>query len=219
MDDMATELDQFDLDITKEIINIGLAKAADSLSHFLNESVYLNPFDVKFNSENYFPLSKKEYKNNCYLLTTIIKGDFGGKAYLIFSDQEVETLLSTAGVDLNAFEDPEVKLALAADFLLETDNIITASVVTQFANLLNHKIYGDVPKLNVMPSNELNEYLHNTNSGDLKIFYFSTEFRTKKVNVSPEFIWLLDDNFFNQVSKMMEQDKKKEILSQLNSNA
>gem|GEM_PF-512991 len=210
---MTTNLDNIDLDYTKEIISIGLAKSADSLSFFLNEKVYLNPFDLKFNTDNYFPLSKKSNNyNNSYLLTTSVKGDFKGKAYLIFSEQEVETIFKTNFGPVTNF-DAEQRLSMIRDFLCEIDNIITASVITQFSNLLKHNIYGDVPKLDILPSTKVNEFLRENNPGELKIFYFNTRFITKKVEISPEFIWLLDDSFFNKVNKIIADVKEKTFSS------
>ncbi len=214
---MATELDQVDLDFTKEVINIGLAKSADSLSFFLNEKVYIHPYDLKFNSNNYFPLSKKKSINNSYLLTTHIRGEFQGKAYLVFSEKEVDKLL-LKNFPASIRENPAERTNVINDFLLEIDNIISASVITQFANLLKRNIYGDVPTLDIMPNTELNDFLRKNNPGELKIFYFNSKFVTKNVDISPEFIWLLDDRFFNQVNQLIGIEKKIELYSKLTSN-
>ncbi|PKP22591.1 MAG: hypothetical protein CVU05_03130 [Bacteroidetes bacterium HGW-Bacteroidetes-21] len=216
---MATELDQVDLDFTKEVINIGFAKSADSLSYFLNEKVYIQPYDMKFNSDNYFPLSKKNSINNSYLLTTHIKGAFEGKAYLIFSEKEVEKLLTANFSQSILSKSPEEKSGIINDFLLEIDNIISASVITQFANLLKYSIHGDVPKLDIVPSSELNEFLRKSNPGELKIFYLNSKFVTKNVDISPEFIWLLDDRFFNQVNQILGSKQKSELYAKLTSNS
>lgn len=214
---MATILDQLDLDYTKEIISIGLAKSADSLSFFLNEKVYIHLQDLKFNENNYFPLSKKNNTNNSYLLTTYVKGEFQGKAYLVFSEKEVNKLL-VKNFPANILENPTEKANIINDFLLEIDNIISASVITQFANLLKRNIYGDVPQLNIMPSSKLNDFLCESNTGELKIFYFNTKFITKNIDISPEFIWLLDDRFFNQVNQLIGIEKKMNLYSKLTSN-
>ena len=214
---MNTELNKVELDITKEIINIGLSKAADSLSFFIREKVLIKLIDIKFNSQNYSPISKKNDAQKSYVLTTYIRGDISGKSLLVFNESEVEKLID-ANLPDSIKSNPVEKVNMTDAILLEVDNIITASVITQFANILQCKLYGDVPTLNVIPEKELNQYLNETNPHKLNIMYFNSQFITNHLDISPEFIWLMDDSFYTGVKNVVSDEKKLELLQKLNLN-
>ncbi|HSZ25325.1 MAG TPA: hypothetical protein VK766_06400 [Cytophagaceae bacterium] len=212
---MANEFEKIELDITEEIINIGLSKAADSLSFFLKEKVLIQLLELKINSENYSSLSFKNNLQKSYLLTTNIKGDIGGKAYLVLSESEVEKVIEvnlSDSIKNNLVEKEKMTDAI----LLELDNIITASVITQFANILQIKLYGDVPLLDVLEQNLLNPFLQENNKDDFKVIYFNSRFITENLDINPEFIWLMDNNFFNGVKKIVSDEKKINLLHKLN---
>ena len=209
------ELNKVELDITKEIINIALSKAADSLSFFIKEKVLIQLLDLKMDSHNYAPLSKKNGTQKSYLLTTHIKGDISGKAYLVFNEAEVEKLVE-ANLPDSIKSNPVEKANMTDAILLEVDNIITASVITQFANILQCKLYGDVPQLDIMEQKELNPFLNKNNPELLNVMYISSRFITKDLDTSPEFIWLMDDQFFMSVKSLVSDEKKLELLKKLN---
>jgi chemotaxis protein CheY-P-specific phosphatase CheC len=213
---MKTALSKVELDITKEIINISLSKAADSLSFFIKEKVLIKIQDIKVNAESLAPISKKGNIEKSYLLTTNIKGDILGKAYLVFNEKEVEKL-----VDNNLPEsikiDPVAKASMTDAILLEIDNIITAAVITQFANILQCKLYGDVPHLDILSQDDLNPFLNNSNTDHFNVIYFNSHFITKHLDINPEFIWLLEDKFFAEVKNIVSDEEKVNLLQKLNS--
>ena len=103
--------------------------------------------------------------------------------------------------------------------LLEIDNIITASVVTQFANILQLKLYGGVPQLDILPQNVLNPFLNENNKKDhFNIIYFNSHFITNHLDINPEFIWLLDDKFFEGVKNIVSDEEKINLLQKINAN-
>jgi chemotaxis protein CheY-P-specific phosphatase CheC len=215
---MRAELNKVELDITKEIVNIGLSKAADSLSFFIREKVLIKLVDIKFNPENYSPISRKNDSQKSYVLTTYIRGDIGGKSLLIFNESEVEKLID-ANLPDSIKNNPVEKANMMDAILLEIDNIITASVITQFANILQCKLYGDVPGLNVIPENMLNQYLDETNPHKLNVIYFNSQFITKDLDINPEFVWLMDDSFYSGVKNVVSDEKKIELLQKFNINS
>jgi len=185
--------------IANEIVNLGLQKAAESMAFFTKEKVELKGIDVKQEGiskiDSIFPCDTNETK---YVLTTEIKGDLKGICYLIFSEQEVNKIL---GVSLpkSILEDPE-KLAVMSDaILLEMDNIIVASVVTQFSNSFQYKMYGDVPRLSKSNCIEFKELMKKENSGREQFIYFKSAMHTKELDICPDFLWMLDDKFIEGV--------------------
>ena len=103
--------------------------------------------------------------------------------------------------------DDKEKLAVMTDaILLEMDNIIVASVVTQFSNLFNFKMYGDVPSLTKTVLNGFTQIVESTNKTSKYVLYFQSEFNTSGMDINPEFIWLLDEKYIEGV-KVLSQDK------------
>ena len=211
---MSTELNKLELDTTKSIIGIGLTKSADSLSFFIKEKVKILVTDIEICSEDYSYISKKQESKSTYLLTTEIKGEIAGKAYLIFDKQEVEKIVAD-NLPQSIMDNPLQKAEMTMAFLLEIDNIITASVVTQFSNILDAKMYGDVPQLNILEGNKLQNYLESNNSTNTKTIYVNSKFVAEKMNIEPEFIWPLEDNFFQSVKKVVNNLAKMESLNKL----
>lgn len=212
---ITTELNKLELNTTKSIISIGLTKSADSLSFFIKEKVKISVTDIEIRSNNQNSISKKTLANNYYLLTTEIKGEIAGKAYLIFDKLEVEKIV-TGNLPQSVMNNPLQKAEMVMEFLLEIDNIITASVITQFSNILGAKMYGDVPKLNILEGNILHEYLQNNNLTQSKTIYINSRFIAEKMDIAPEFIWLLEDNFFQSVKMLVNNPTKMELVNKLN---
>lgn len=211
---MALKLNKVELDITKEVINISLSKAADSLSFFIKEKVMIQLLDIEIDAPLYNPISRRDNSAKNYLLTTHIEGDIGGVAYLIFNESEVEKLVELNLPD-SIKKDPVKRESMTEAIFLEMDNIITASVVTQFSNILQRKMYGGVPHLDILKQSELNYFLNNKSSKLLNAMYINSRFLTKEVEINPEFIWLMDDTFFLNVKNIVSDEKKIELLRKM----
>ncbi|MGB0167239.1 MAG: hypothetical protein ACPF8V_10345 [Luteibaculum sp.] len=125
-----------------------------------------------------------------------------GVCYLIFSEEEVQRILNVT-LPESTRKDPEKLRVMGDAVLLEMDNIIVASVVTQFSNSFAYKMYGDVPQLGKSNSKDLKAKLKSENVGRDHFIYFKSEMHTEKLDISPEFIWILEDNFLAGVQKVL----------------
>lgn len=211
------ELCKMELELLKEIIGIGLSKAADSFSFFTKGKVTIKLNEIKLNFDSYFPLSRKYPTSKNYLLKTMIKGELNGEAYLLFSDEDTELILiKNLPNSINLLS--EEKKEIEKNILLEIDNIITASVVTQFANILQSKIYGDVPAINFLEGFEINQFLSANYNRSYNALFFSARFVSESTELSPEFIWLMDNNFFTALKNIISDKSKMELLYKLNIN-
>lgn len=182
-----------------EIVNLGLKKAAESMAFFTKESVRIEAEDVKRESiskiDEIFACRTDELQ---FVLTTEIKGELSGICYLIFSEAEVERILGVA-LPESIRSVPEKLQVMGDAILLEMDNIIVASVVTQFSNSFNYKMYGDVPRLSKATCDELKKLMKEENTGKEHFIYFKSEMHTEKLDISPDFVWMLDDKFMDGV--------------------
>lgn len=192
------ELNKIELDAAHEVINIGLSKSADSMSFFLGSRVLIKSFDLEFknlNNELWVP-EKKD--NHIHVLETEIKGDVSGKCFLLFTEEEKERF-AQKGIPESYKSDKEKYEEMAKGLLLEADNIITASVLTQFANLLDIKIYGDVPSYQYQTIEEFSNSVNHQRNEKYHLMCFNAFFETEADDYKPEFIWLLNETFLDKI--------------------
>lgn len=188
--------------IAKEIISAGLEKSAQSLSFFMNETISLDKSDNKCLECDPLDLDRKG-ENNIHLLITKVVGEINGVCCLIFSEAEADHLRNVA-LPPEIKENPEMMAELSDGILLEVDNIISASVITHFSNVLKKKIHGDVPSLLKVDYNEMIDYLKNIIDKELYLVSFKTIFSSSNVHFNPQFLWLFDNSFIEGVSNLQD---------------
>ncbi|MCC9135201.1 chemotaxis protein CheC [Pontibacter silvestris] len=141
MDPHVTELER---DVIKEILNIGLARAADSFAAIAKDRVLLKVPDIQLIDVKDLLLLVTKYEQTHVIIQSDIKGDFNGATLMLFSEDQVGHL---SEVCLNMIEVQRGELtAMQESLLLEISNIITGAMVTQLANILKANIYGSPPR-------------------------------------------------------------------------
>jgi len=184
----------------RNIISAGLVKAAESLSFFMNETITLNEVDQDDQFSVHSIEIEKKNQSNIHLMITKVIGELNGVCCLIFSEEEADQLRNTA-LPPEVLNSPEMMAEMSDGIMLEVDNIISASVITQFSNMLKVKIYGGVPALRKVDSVELENYLQNEINNELYLISFKTKFKSSHVSFAPEFIWLFDNTFVESIKK------------------
>jgi chemotaxis protein CheY-P-specific phosphatase CheC len=195
--------------MAKEVISAGLAKAAESLSFFMNEKIELDTSDDRCLDCDPLDLDRKG-ESNIHLLITKVVGDIQGICCLIFSEEEADHLRNVA-LPAEIKSNPEMMAEMSDGILLEVDNIISASVITHFSNTLKLKMHGDVPVLKKVDYKEMIEFIRTEISDKLYLVSFKTSFSSSNVKFNPEFLWLFEKNFVSgltQYYNQIEQDSK-----------
>lgn len=148
-----TELER---DIIREILNIGLARAADSFAVIAQERVLLEVPSIDLLMSNDILSRVREYQSRHVPIQSDIRGDFNGTTLMFFSGQHVQRL-SRVCLRMQTTETLEVN-ELQESLLLEISNIITGALVTQLANILKANIYGAPP---IAPRGDIAESMQN----------------------------------------------------------
>lgn len=196
-------LNEKEIQAAKKIITAGLVKAAESLSFFMNETVTLKETN---DSGSDFPLSlSKKADQNIHLLVTKVIGEIKGVCWLIFSEEEADHLRSAA-LPAEILNSPEMMAEMSDGIMLEVDNIISASVITQFSNLLKIKIHGGVPNLEKVSYPEMENLVQEQMDKERFLINFSTSFESSKANFNPEFVWLFDNTFIDCIKNYTAQE-------------
>lgn len=138
------QISELERDIIKEILNIGLARAADSFAAIAKDKVLLKVPDIKLVELKELILLVEQYADTHNIIQSDIKGEFNGATLMLFSDEHVVRL---SEVCLSMLEVQRGELSVMQEsLLLEISNIITGALVTQLANILKADIYGSPPK-------------------------------------------------------------------------
>jgi chemotaxis protein CheY-P-specific phosphatase CheC len=204
-------LNKKESEVAMSIINIGLDKAAESLSFFMKEEIQLESLDLSVNKVNTkFDFTNKLGDNIHFLITDVI-GELKGVCCLIFSEKEADQLRKIA-LPKEILENPLMMNEMADAIMLEADNIISASVITQFSNILNHRIYGGVPQLKKFSSKQLNDFVESNYGDDLFIINFKVHFSSSHMDFKPQFVWLFDNSFLLSIKKFAEAEENMEKL-------
>jgi chemotaxis protein CheY-P-specific phosphatase CheC len=194
-----TNLNEQELNIARDIIGVGLKRSADSLSFLMHDTIvseWPNDFD---NVGHELPkIIKGENDLNIHLLLTEVVGELKGTCCLILTEDEANNLRETA-LPAEIKANAELMAEMNDAILLEADNIITASVITEFSNHLQKRIFGDVPQLKKMNYCELSSFLKEKLDSGAYVLNFRTAFTSTTVKFRPEFFWLLDQNFLDAI--------------------
>jgi len=151
---MELQVNELERDIIKEILNIGLARAADSFAVIAKDRVLLKVPDLQLMEPEELLKIVRAYENSHNIIQSDIKGELNGSTLMLFSDLHVEQLSKVClGMEVKG-SDPLTEMQ--ESLLLEVSNIITGALVTQLANILKASIYGSPP---VAPKHDIAESL------------------------------------------------------------
>src|SRR4051812_21706168 len=120
------------------VMNNGFDRAAASFSQLIKRPVkIINSQSILVRHDDDFSYISEETGELNILVTQVI-GEFSGKSFLIFNTNESQEIFRT----LNSAHNNQT---LNEAFLLEIDNIMSASVIAELSDAFGLEIYGDVP--------------------------------------------------------------------------
>ncbi|MGM8214491.1 chemotaxis protein CheC [Bacillaceae bacterium W0354] len=143
-----SNLKQIQLDILKEIGNIGAGNAATSLSDFLNMSVAMSVPKVNVVSfDEMMELAGGSDETQAAVFVTF-EGEINGSVYLLFSPEDADQFvkLLTADDSQSVFNE-ENPLAISA--FKELGNILVGSYLRALSDFTNLNLYQSVPNVSI----------------------------------------------------------------------
>jgi chemotaxis protein CheY-P-specific phosphatase CheC len=200
---------EVEMEKAKDIITFGLLDSARLLEVFIKLEIKLDLGDDFSISENSSNMNITDKGDEIYLLTSELIGEIKGTSYLIFSKEEVKSIMASIYPNKEFTEEKYKKKANA--LILETDNIITAGVMSNLANVFNFRTYGGVPQLNIVNHNEAIRIISEGTKKDDYVF-FKAILSSKMGNIKADFIWLLDKAFVDGV-KTVSKNRKISLTS------
>lgn len=190
-----------ELQTAKEVVYNGLQHAAEALSFFIKQPlsvVQMDVSDLVLESKGPVPVTKGE---GAYLLTTDLVGEVEGFCCLIFSKEEAHLLQNTA-LPAEVLADETMAAPMREAILLEVDNIIAAAVITQFSNLLQRKMHGDVPKLRQLSEQGLQDFIQEKLEEGVHVLSFNAKLKADQDSFSPAFLWFMKEPFIIDIKRL-----------------
>jgi len=176
------------------VLNSGFERAAVSFSKLINRQVRIvNTQSLVLRHNDHFSYISEE-QGDLHILVTQVIGDITGKSYLVFNRDECSEIFKA----LNS--NPSV--ALQDAFLLEIDNIISASVIAELSNALELEVYGDVPQLIKIQGQDLREFMRKeiSKDGPSSVIFSNALFQfDNRERVHPQFIWKMSSRIFEMI--------------------
>lgn len=192
------DLSTSEIEMAKEILNKGINKSSDSLSFFTKSKVSIDTFDIYLEPDKDKGFNSVT-EHNVTVLSTKLMGDLSGECYLVFNDNDKEELLNTC-LSKSILDNPSAKKEMGEALLLEIDNIVSASAITEFSNILEKTVYGDVPYLISFSSVDLPGFISDR-SLESYSFRLKVEMVTENGKISPQFIWTIGKDFILSLKK------------------
>jgi chemotaxis protein CheC len=127
-------INELEKDVLREIISIGLARAADSFSTFARGGVLLDVPDIKIIEPKVLPEVMDEYEEIFYVVRSGIRGELTGKTFLLLTDENINRLagvcLEEAALTAADLEDQKNKM------IQDISALITQALAGQLGKIL-----------------------------------------------------------------------------------
>ena len=136
-------VNELEKDVLREIISIGLARAADSFSNFAKGGILLNVPEVKIIEPKVLPDVIDEFEEIYFVIRSVISGELNGKTFLLFTEENIQKI---ADVCLDESEQEGADLQEEKDeMLLDISQVITNALARQLSEILKLKLDTNEP--------------------------------------------------------------------------
>jgi chemotaxis protein CheC len=136
-------VNELEKDVLREIISIGLARAADSFSNFAKGGILLNVPEVKIIEPKVLPDVIDEYEEIYFVIRSGISGELNGETFLLFTEENIQKI---ADVCLDESQLGSANLQEEKDeMLLDISQVITNALARQLSEILKLKLDTNEP--------------------------------------------------------------------------
>lgn len=189
---MITQLNKNEYEVATRLMNGGFSSAKNSL-----EQILQTPIAIQHIENERFPTERltTEFEAPVHILKTELRGEILGACYLLFTEEEVQKVLS-----LCPLGDEE---AITSGFLKEVDNMVSAAVVAEFANYLGLLMYGDVPELLLQKPDAVHSYLRMEETSYDQVLHYKAIFNGPELAIAPHFVWMFHSHLLDKIKEIL----------------
>lgn len=182
-------------EIIEEMISEALQKAAESMGKMLR--IRMSPDLIDYGEGRLNRI--KEFDDlgrfRVNLMKVAFKGEISGAFYFIINTPEMELINKVCLPDSIASSRTSENKMIKHDFMTEIENLIASQSISALSDFLGVQLLGEVPLVRIIKGELVNTYLENENDQVKTQFYVKSNLNGIAVNISPYFIWMIDENF------------------------
>lgn len=196
-------LNEVQLDLLKEVFNLGVGRAAASLSALINNKyeVTLSLPKVEFITIDEMIKSLKiESENKIATISQKYSGAFSGTAHVIYSHTSSLRLVSLM---LGSTVPHQIVSELEEDALMEIGNILINSYLNSLGHMLNEEIETDLPQILTGTPHEV--FMELGTSATDKIAFIKSDFNIDEKNMKSHISLFLETNHLNKLLELINE--------------
>lgn len=191
------ELGKAHLEVLDELIQSALAKSAKAMEQMLK--IRIKPEEVIFGNGKLPPVPEFDQlgRFKVHMVRVTLKGQINGAFYFIINSHEVD-LVNQVCLPKNLYAKTlsEDKL-MKHGFMSEIENMIAALSIAEISEFLGVQLLSGVPEVQIMAGEDVNDFLAKENENNNTVFHVRSVLSGVVVNISPFYIWMLDDSFLD----------------------
>ncbi|MEM9894959.1 MAG: hypothetical protein AAF789_01200 [Bacteroidota bacterium] len=181
--------------IIEEMITESLSKAAASMEQMLK--IRMEPELISFGLGALNRIREFDdlgrFKVN--LMKVAFKGQINGAFYFIINTPEMELINNIVIPNSIQSGKRSENREMKHDFMSEIENLIASQSTAALSEFLGVDALIQVPKIQHIKGELINEYLQNENEVNETNFYVKSKLKGVVVNIAPYFVWMIDEHF------------------------
>lgn len=189
------EFSPLHMEIVEDMIIESLDKAATSMEQMLR--IRVKP---KITGFGLGPIrSIKEFDElgrfKVNLMKVAFRGEINGALYFVINNHEMDLINQVNLPESVMSSRNSQNKMMKHDFMSEIENLIANQSIATLSEFLGVQVIPEVPIIRNMRGDLVNDYLANENEQINTQFYVKSTLHGMVVNISPHFLWLIDENF------------------------
>jgi chemotaxis protein CheC len=210
---MYTQITETEKDILREILNVGVSKAADAFSQLTRspEAIVLTVPDIKIIDPEGFLPGFQSYDKTILAMKTRLQGDLAGITLLLFTKEHTDWIIShcLSERELQHENQEELRMGL----LLEMSNILTGAVITQLTNILHLETIGLPPESIITnPDEAINNLLCHVPPCQPIVLSVRTDLTDQQKGIELPMLIALESSSLQLILDLIRQENALELL-------
>lgn len=193
-------INHLEAELLEELVESALKKSADAMEKMLKIRIKSNLLDFGMGRLRSISGFDELGRFKVHLVKVQLKGEVGGAFYFVINAHEVDLINQVCmpeGMRINGTVS-ENKL-MKHGFMSEIENMIAALSIGEISEFLGVQLLSEVPEVMILQGKEVNQFLLNEDFNRSTAFYVKSELTGVVVNISPFFLWMLDESFLEKL--------------------
>lgn len=193
------QLEKAHQEILDDLVNSSITKSAYAMERMLK--IRIKPEHVKYGTGSLGPIPELDQlgRFKVHLVRVMLRGEIGGAFYFIINGHEVDLINQVCLPEKMYANTMSEDKMMKHGFMSEIENMIAALSIAEISDFLGVQLISDVPDVQIIRGDQVNDYLTDENVHIQTAFHVSSLLSGVVVNISPFFIWMLNQSFIDKL--------------------